>query len=146
MNEKEFKELVKKGYLKPVEEKARAPKKYRTSESGRVFCTGKLGKLPLVKYVRQAESKQVSDEEFLKVLRLAYMSLVKASPIAPYVKISLLRMKVSDELKIRGEEFDRRIIGLNSSNPYAMQLHVGSGDPSEGIRTARGVYHYAIIK
>lgn len=146
MNEKEFKELVKKGYLKPIEEKGRVAKKYRTTQSGRVFCAGKLGKLPLVKYAKQVESEQVSDEIFLKVLRSAYMSLIKASPIAPYVKISLLRMKVSDELKISSEEFDKRVIRLNSSNPYAMQLHVGSGDPSEGIRTARGVYHYAIIK
>lgn len=146
MNEKEFKELVKRGYLEPVEEKGRVAKKYRTTESGRAFCTGKLGKHPLVKYAKQVESEEVSDEIFLKVLRSAYMSLIKASPIAPYVKISLLRMKVLDELKISGEEFDRRVIRLNSSNPYAMQLHVGSGDPSEGIRTARGVYHYAIIK
>ncbi|MEM2940960.1 MAG: hypothetical protein QW304_05365 [Thermoproteota archaeon] len=146
MNEKEFKELVKRGYLEPVTEKGRVAKKYRTTESGRVFCIGKLGKLSLVKYAKQVESEEVSDELFLKVLRSVYMSLIKASPIAPYVKISLLRTKVLDELNISSEEFDRRVIRLNSSNPYAMQLHVGSGDPSEGIRTARGVYHYAIIK
>jgi predicted methyltransferase len=146
VNEREFKELVKKGYLKPVVEKGKAIKKYRTTESGRAFCTGKLDKLPLVKYAKQVESEQVSDEVFLKVLRSAYTSLFKTSPIAPYVKISLLRMKVSAELKMSGEEFDRRVIELNSSNPYAMQLHVGSGDPSEGVRTSRGVYHYAIVK
>jgi hypothetical protein len=146
VNEKEFKELVKKGYLKPVEEKAKATKKYRTTESGRVFCIGKLGKIPLVKYVKQVESEQVSDEMFLKVLRSAYMGLVKTSPIAPYVKIPLLRAKVLDELKMSGEEFDKRVIELNSNNPYAIQLHVGSGDPSEGVRTSRGVYHYAIVK
>lgn len=146
MNEKEFKELVKKGYVKPVEEKGRAAKKYRTTKSGRAFCTGKLGRLPLVKYAKQVESEQVSDEMFLKTLRSVYTRLVKTSPIAPYVKISVLRVKVSEELKTSSEEFDRRVIELNSSNPYAMQLHVGSGNPAESIRTARGVYHYAIVK
>ncbi|MBO3769568.1 MAG: hypothetical protein JTT15_04155 [Candidatus Brockarchaeota archaeon] len=141
INEKEFRELVKKGYLESV--KTRGIVRYRTTEAGREYCIRKANSLELIKYFRV---KQVSDEAFLESLKSSYRSLLKTSPIAPYVKISDLRMKLTSELGISSEEFDRRIIELNNRNPYDIQLHVGSGEPSEGVKTARGVYHYVIIK
>lgn len=142
MSEKEFQELVKKEYLEPVKTKSRVVK-YRTTEAGRKYCIRKAESLKLIKYLRV---KQVSDEAFLNALKSSYRSLVKMSPIAPYVKISDLRMRVVNELGISGSEFDKRIIELNNTNPYSIQLHVGSGEPSEGVKTIRGVYHYVIIK
>jgi DNA-binding PadR family transcriptional regulator len=146
LTEKEFKELVKKGYLEHVEGRSRIVKKYRTTESGRAYCVENIWSLPVLRYVRVKEAEQLSAERFLETLRLKYSDLVKTSPIAPYVKISDLRLKVSEELNISGDEFDRRIIELNSSDPYAVQLHAGSGESDGGLKTARGVYHYAIVK
>lgn len=146
LTEKEFKELVKKGFLEPVEGRPRTIKKYRASESGRAYCVENVWGLPVLKYARLKEAEQLSPERFLETLRLKYGELVRTSPIAPYVKISDLRLKVSKELTISGDEFDRRIIELNSSDPYAFQLHAGSGEPGNGLKTARGVYHYAIVK
>ncbi|MCX8182956.1 MAG: hypothetical protein N3F08_00845 [Crenarchaeota archaeon] len=146
LTEKEFKELVKKGYLEPIEGRTKIVKKYRTSESGRVYCMENVWSLPVLKYTRLKEAEQLSPERFFETLRLKYNDLVKASPIAPYVKIADLRIKVSGELNITDDEFNRMIIELNSSNPYAVQLHAGSGESDNGLKTARGVYHYAIIK
>ncbi|MEM3713192.1 MAG: hypothetical protein QXR97_06630 [Thermoproteota archaeon] len=117
--------------------------KYKTTEAGREYCIRKAESLKLVRYFRV---KQVSDEVFLEALKSSYRNLLKTSPITPYVKISDLRMRLMSELGISSDEFDRRIIELNNSNPYSVQLHVGSGEPSEGVKTARGVYHYVIIK
>ncbi|MBO3839891.1 MAG: hypothetical protein QXN75_01515 [Thermoproteota archaeon] len=142
VSEKEFKELIKKGYLKPVKTRNRMVK-YRTTEVGREYCIRKANDLKLIKYFKV---KQVSDEVFLSALKSAYTSLLKTSPITPYVKISDLRVKLMNELGISSDEFDRRIVELNNSNPYSVQLHVGSGEPREGVTTARGVYHYVIIK
>lgn len=146
LTEKEFKELVKKGYLEPVEGRTKAIKKYRTSESGRAYCMENVWSLPVLKYTRPKEAEPLSPERFIETLRFKYNDLVRASPIAPYVKIADLRLKVSEELNISGDEFDRRIIELNSSDPYAVQLHAGSGESDNGLKTARGVYHYAIVK
>jgi len=142
LGEKEFQELVRKRYLEPVKVKGRVVK-YRTTEAGREYCMNKAKSLKLFKYLR---IRQVSDEFFINALKSAYSNLVKTSPIAPYVKISDLRMKLVSELGIAHDEFDRKIIELNSSNPYVVQLHTGSGEPSEGVKTVRGVYHYVIIK
>ncbi|MBO3754857.1 MAG: hypothetical protein FGF53_08310 [Candidatus Brockarchaeota archaeon] len=146
LTEKEFKELVKEGYLEPVKGRTKAVKKYRTSESGRAYCMENVWSLPVLKYTRLKEAEQLSPEKFLETLRLKYNNLVKTSPIAPYVRIADLRLKVSEELNISGDEFDRMIIELNSSDPYAVQLHAGSGESDNGLKTARGVYHYAIVK
>jgi len=117
--------------------------KYRTTESGKEYFIRVAKNLRLLKYLK---SIQVSDNVFFNALKSAYESLVRMSPIAPYVKISDLRVKITSELGIGSDEFDRKIIELNSSNPYTIQLHSGSGEPSEGVKTARGVYHYVIIK
>jgi hypothetical protein len=146
LTEKEFKELVKKGYLEPVEGRTRTVKKYRTSEAGRAYCMKSIWNLPFLKYARLKEAEQLSPQSFLETLRLKYNDLVRSSPIAPYVRITDLRLKVSEELNISGDEFDRRIIELNSSDPYVVQLHAGSGESNSGLKTARGVYHYAIVK
>ncbi|MGQ9596683.1 MAG: hypothetical protein ACUVUS_04715 [Thermoproteota archaeon] len=103
-------------------------------------------RLPLLKYTEVRAVEPLSDEKFLEVLRSTYKDVASVSPIAPYVKVSALRLKTLERLGISGEEFDRRIIELNINDPHTVQLHVGSGDPNEGIKTARGVYHYAIIK
>ncbi|MEM2930858.1 MAG: hypothetical protein QW797_08390 [Thermoproteota archaeon] len=146
LTDKEFTELVKKGYLEQVKGRSKTVKKYRITESGKAYCLENIWSLSLLKYVKPKEAKEISDEEFLGALRSKYSDLVGISPIAPYVKISDLRLKVSGELNISGDEFDKRIIELNSRDPYAIQLHAGSGEPDEGIRTTRGVYHYAIVK
>lgn len=127
--------------MEPV--KTRSIVKYRTTEAGKEYCIRKANGLKLIKYLR---TKQVSNETFLEALKSSYRNLLKTSPIAPYVKISDLRTKLTSELGISSDEFDRRIIELNNRNPYYVQLHVGSGEPSEGVKTARGVYHYVIIK
>lgn len=145
ITEREFRELIRKGYLEPVKEK-KAVKKYRTTESGRTHCVENASNLSVIKYVKLIEEGRLSTERFLEILRLRYNELVKASPIAPYVKISDLRLKISEELKISGNEFDRRIMELNSNDPYTVQLHTGSGESEGGIKTTRGVYYYAIVK
>ncbi len=146
LTEKEFKELVKKGYLETVKGRSRAIKKYRTTEAGKAYCVENVWNLSLLRYIKPKEPEQLSDEKFLETLRSKYGDLVRISPIAPYVKISDLRLKVSEELNINSDEFNKRIIELNSSDPYAIQLHAGSGESDVGIKTTRGVYHYAIVK
>ncbi|MEM1558055.1 MAG: hypothetical protein QXR44_04555 [Thermoproteota archaeon] len=142
VSEKEFQELVRKGYLEPVRVRGRTVK-YRITESGKEYCAREIKSLKLLKYLK---AKQVSDAVFLNALKSAYRNLERMSPIAPYVKISDLRTRLKNELGIESDEFDRRLIELNNSNPYAIQLHIGSGEPDEGVKTARGVYHYVIIK
>ncbi|MGQ9478679.1 MAG: hypothetical protein ACUVQ0_01490 [Thermoproteota archaeon] len=121
-------------------------KKYRITKSGRKQITTSIKKSMLLKYFKVEETEILSDEVFLEKLKSLYSSLVKSSLMAPYVKVSELRLKALEELGMSREEFDRRIIALNSSNPYAVQLHAGGGEHIEGIKTSRGVYHYAIIK
>ncbi|MBO3799964.1 MAG: hypothetical protein FGF52_02760 [Candidatus Brockarchaeota archaeon] len=142
VSEKELQELIKKGYLETIKTRGRIVK-YRTTESGREYCAREAKNLKLLKYLK---AKQVSNTVFLNALKSAYMNLVRTSPIAPYVKVSDLRARLKVELGIEDNEFDKRIIELNSSNPYDIQLHIGSGEPHEGVKTARGVYHYVIIK
>jgi hypothetical protein len=90
--------------------------------------------------------RQVSPQQFLNALKLAYFDLVQRSPVAPLVEISDLRNALMEQLNITRETFDKLLVTLNEEDPYKVQLYTGSGSEEEGVKTKRGMFHLVLIK